>query len=122
MQLFLQEFNYEANKHFFLSVFQTLNQVLWEDVFKRLYYDVKPPKFKRKVLIPAFDIITLRTKNNLWQITPDILKQIIESLWDDEIFDQKIWVGPSSETKLKYALWEAQNLLDQKFKWIIEKS
>jgi hypothetical protein len=28
MQLFLQEFNYEANKHFFLSVFQTLNQVL----------------------------------------------------------------------------------------------
>jgi hypothetical protein len=112
MQGFLHNFDYNYNKTIFESVFKILNETFGEDIFKRLYSD---GKFKRRILIPVFDIITLRTQRNLSKVTPEKLKELIKTLWIDNVFNDKIGVGPSIESKLKYALKDAQDLLDKKF-------
>lgn len=116
MENFLYNFDYNQNKTIFETVFKILNEADGEDVFKRLYSD---GKFKRKILIPMFDIITLWTARNLSKATPEWIKQLIRDLWKDNTFNEKIGVGPSIETKLKYALNDAQSLLNQKFEWIM---
>jgi len=118
MQDFLHDFYYDYNKNIFENVFKILNETFGENVFKRLYED---GKFKRRVLIPVFDIVTLRTQRNLSKATPETLKELIRVLWEDTTFNEKIGIGPSIESKLKYALKDAQTLLDKKFEWIIVK-
>ena len=68
MENFLYNFDYNQNKTVFETVFKILNEAYGEDVFKRLYSD---GKFKRKILIPMFDIITLWTAKNLSKATPE---------------------------------------------------
>jgi len=68
MENFLYNFDYNQNKTIFETVFKILNEADGEDVFKRLYSD---GKFKRKILIPMFDIITLWTARNLSKATPE---------------------------------------------------
>ena len=116
MFLFLKEFDYENEKNIFTKTFQLLNDTLWEDVFKRHYSDWG---FKRKMILPIYDIVTLRVSNNINQLNADILNKIILWIRQDSDITKKIKVWPSIESKLKFALWNAQSLLDKKLAWVL---
>ena len=116
MFLFLKEFDYENEKNIFTKTFQLLNDTLWEDVFKRYYSNWR---FKRKMILPIYDIVTLRVSNNINQLNADILKKIILWIRQDSDITKKIKVWPSIESKLKFALWNAQSLLDKKLAWVL---
>ncbi len=116
MMLFLKTFDYENEKNVFIETFKLLNETLWEDVFKRYYSDWK---FKRKMILPIYDILTLWVSKNRHQLDTDKLKKIILWIRQDTEITKKIEVWPPIESKLSFAIWNAQNLLDKKLEWIL---
>lgn len=113
---FLSNFDYENEKSIFAKTFELLNKTLWEDVFKRCYFsedDKEKFKFKRKMLIPVFDILTLFVSKNIeFNIDSEKLQNRIIDLWKDKDFNDKIWVWPRIKAKLEYALTNYNLLFD----------
>lgn len=113
---FLSNFDYENEKKIFIKTFYLLNKTLGEDIFKRCYFSENKEekfKFKRKMLIPVFDILTLFVSKNIeFNIDPKKLQNRIIDLWKDADFNEKIWVGPRIKAKLEYALTNYNLLFD----------
>ncbi|MDD3303158.1 MAG: DUF262 domain-containing protein [Candidatus Gracilibacteria bacterium] len=117
MYNFLVEFDYKKETEIFYSTFYVLNKTLGNDIFKRYYKDEK--KFKRKIIIPFYDILTLFVSNNL-NVDVDSLRKAIINIWEEipetSIIQKSIGVGPRIESKLIFALTEGQKILSSKVK------
>lgn len=115
MYLFLENFNYSEEKDIFEKTFSIINNTFWEDSFKKYYKEDQI--FKRKVILPFYDILTLFVSNNL-NLSISRLKQVIKEIWeeDDElsIIKKNIWVWPRIEAKLSFALKEWQSIFKKK--------
>ena len=117
MMFFMENFDYENEKEIFNKTFSLLKETYWEDVFKRYY--VEDTRFKRKMLIPVFDILCLWVSNNFLKLNRDKLVDIIMYIWNNDEIKNAIWTGPRNEVKLFFALNKAQELLNDKL-WINE--
>ncbi len=103
----------KAEKEVFYDTFKKLKETQGENIFKRIYDDWKA---KRKMLLPMFDILSLRVSRNT-NVDIKVLDDAISKIWKDEDFNKKIWVWPSIESKLLYSLKEGQ----EKLNWLINK-
>lgn len=112
MMIFMEKFDYEEEKEIFIKTFSLLKETYWEDVFKRYYSE--DSRFKRKMLMPIFDILCLWVSNNFLKLNKDILSNIIMYLWSNDDIKTSIWIWPRNEAKLLYALTKAQKILDDK--------
>lgn len=112
---FLKSFDYKKEEDIFKKTFGIINLTFWEDSFKRFYKEEN--KFKRKVNLPFFDILTLYVSNHL-EVNIEKLKDAIISIWleDEEksVIQKNIGVWPRIEAKLLFALSEWQQEIANK--------
>lgn len=104
-------FNYENYKNVFQITFDIILSSIWENAFRRLTSD---NKYNGRFILPAFDAIAwwlaynLKLKNisNIDSINITQIKEIINSIWIDSEYENKLWSKSwvSSEWKIRNAV------------------